>query len=155
MSIAYRVQDYIADRRVPWDPLVHEPSTCCMDAAHLAHVPPDHVAKAVLLEGRDGVAIMAVIPANRRLDLAALGEEVADEFALIHEDRLAQLFPDCAPGAIPPVGVAYAVRTYWDPHLGDWNDVWFEGGDHRTLVHMKGADFASLMRFAWPLPRVH
>jgi Ala-tRNA(Pro) deacylase len=155
MSIAYRVQDYIADRRIPWDPVAHGQSTCCMDAAHVAHVPADHVAKAVVLTGEAGIALMAVIPADRRLDVAAMGEEVADDLTLVSEDKLTQLFPDCAPGAIPPVGAAYGMRTYWDSHLGDWNDVWFEGGDHRTLVHMKGADFASLMRFARPLRRMH
>jgi Ala-tRNA(Pro) deacylase len=155
MSIAYRVQDYIADRRVPWDPVSHGTSTSCMGLAHLAHVPPDHVAKAVILEGEAGIAMMAVIPASQRLDLEAMGEHLADDLALVAEDRLPQMFPDCAPGAIPPVGEAYGIRTMWDPHLGDWNDVWFEGGDHRTLVHMKGADFASLMRFARALPRMH
>lgn len=38
MSIPYRVQDYIADRGIPWDALAHEASGCSLDAAHLAHV---------------------------------------------------------------------------------------------------------------------
>jgi Ala-tRNA(Pro) deacylase len=155
MSIAYRVQNYMADRRVPWDSVTHGSSTCCMDAAHLAHVPPDRIAKAVILENEAGIAMMAVIPANHRLDVAAMRDELADDLALVGEDKLVQLFPDCAPGAIPPLGPAYGMRTMWDTRLGDRKDVWFEGGDHRTLVHMKGADFASLMRFACPLPRLH
>jgi len=29
--------------------------------------------------------------------------------------------------------------------------VYFEGGDHRTLVHLSGPDFGKLMHNAWPL----
>ena len=151
MSIAYRLQDYIADHRVPWDPLQHGWSSGCMNAAQLAHVPPDHVAKAVVLKGRQSGMIMAVVPANHRVDLAQMGEYFGDEFELAGERKLSELFPDCATGAIPPVGDAYGIRTFWDTHLGDWSDVYFEGGDHRTLVHMRGADFSTLMRSARPM----
>lgn len=50
MSIPYRVQDYIARRGLPWDPLAHEATSCTLDAAHLAHLDPREVAKAVVLK---------------------------------------------------------------------------------------------------------
>ena len=144
MSIAYRLQDYIAARHLPWVPVPHQPSGSCMEAAQLAHVPPDRVAKAVVLRGKAGY-LMAVIPANHHLDVADLGDALEDDLSLVSERSLVNLFEDCQPGAVPPVGAAYGISTLWDANLGNKADVYFEGGDHRTLVQMNGADFESLM----------
>lgn len=147
MSIAYRVQDYIAEQALCWDPVPHRPSHSSMESAQLAHVPPDRVAKAVLLEDPYGY-VLAVIAAHRRLDLPGIGEALRRELRLAREPELTELFSDCELGAVPPVGAAYGIATVWDRSLGDQPDVYFEGGDHRTLVHMSGADFCELMRYA-------
>ena len=147
MSIAYRVQDYIAEQALPWDPLPHLPSHSSMESARLAHVPPDRVAKAVLLEDAYGY-VLAVAAAHRPLDLARIGAALLRNLRLAAEPELLQLFSDCAPGAVPPVGPAYGIPVVWDRRLGEQPDVYFEGGDHRTLVHMSGADFCELMRCA-------
>jgi Ala-tRNA(Pro) deacylase len=147
MSIANRLQAYIAEQGIAWDPVAHQASSTCMEAAHGAHIPPDRVAKAVVLKGKAGY-LMAVIPASRQLNVRELGEAVADELALVGEPTLGDLFADCKPGAVPPVGAAYGIRTLWDEVLGSGADVYFEGGDHQTLVHMKGADYGKLMRKA-------
>ena len=148
MSIAYRLQDYIAARHLLWEPVPHEPSGSCIEAAHRAHVPPDRVAKAVVLRGKAAGYLMAVIPSNHHLDLDDLGEALEDDFSLVSERSLGELFADCEPGAVPPVGAAYGISTRWDANLGNKADVYFEGGDHRTLVHMNGSDFEALMEKA-------
>ena len=150
MSIAYRVQDYIAEHDVPWDVLPHFASQSSMEAARLAHVPPDRVAKAVVLEDDEGYFV-AVIPANRRLDLPQLGDALGQHLTLASERALGELFADCVQGAVPAVGDAYGLPTLWDSSLGDMPDVYFEGGDRRSFVHMSGGDFCELMRLALPL----
>lgn len=152
MSIANRLQAYISGQGVAWDPVTHQASSTCMEAAHIARIPPDRVAKAVVLRGNSGY-LMAVIPASQQLNVRKLGDVVADELALVGEATLGELFADCKPGAVPPVGAAYGIRTLWDEDLGSRAEVYFEAGDHQTLVHMNGADFGKLMRkAATPLP---
>ncbi len=154
MSIATRLQSYMSAQGVPWSPVSHQASSTCMESAHVAHIPPDRVAKAVVLKGAAGY-LMAVIPASRQLNVQKLGDAVAESLALVSEPTLGELFTDCKPGAVPPVGAAYGIRTLWDEGLGGAADVYFEGGDHQTLVHMKGADFGKLMRkAAAPLPAI-
>ncbi len=150
MSIAYRVQDYIAERDLPWDPVAHRISNSCIEAARSAHVPPDRLAKAVVLEDRNGY-VVAVIAANRRLDLSDVAEQLHRDLSLASERELQELFSDCAPGAVPPVGEAYGIPTIWEESLAEKPDVYFEGGDHHTLVHMSGPCFHELMRSARPL----
>ncbi len=152
MTIATRLQKYITERNLPWNPVAHDPSSSCMESAHSAHVAPDRLAKAVVLKGNTGY-LMAVLPASHHLDIGDLGEAIGDDLVLAHESQLSLLFVDCQPGAVPPVGAAYGVQTYWDEGLGRRADVYFEAGDHQTLVHMQGADFGKLMRAtAAPLP---
>jgi Ala-tRNA(Pro) deacylase len=152
MSIAYRVQDYIAEHDVPWDPVSHDASQSSMETARLAHVPPDRLAKAVVLEDDDGY-VLAVIGAHRRLNVTEFADTLARDLRLASERVLRTLFSDCLPGAVPAVGEAYGIPTMWAEELGEQPDVYFEGGDHRTLVHMRGVDFGELMRSARPLQR--
>ena len=46
---------------------------------------------------------------------------------------------------MPPVGTAYGLRAVVDEILDGQDDIYFEGGDHRTLVHVTGAQFQRLM----------
>ena len=47
--------------------------------------------------------------------------------------------------AVPPIGGAYGIRVIWDDSLSGQPEIYFEGGDHRTLVHISGGDFSRLM----------
>lgn len=147
MTVAPRLQQYIAGHEIAWEPVEHRTSACGMDSAHRAHVPPGEVAKAVLLEDSYGYVI-AVIPADRRLDVGKIGAALDRDLALADETEVSYLFPDCAPGAVPPLGEAYGMTTVWDASLAEKPHVYFEGGDHRTLVRVSGKAFASLMSAA-------
>jgi len=150
MTIATRVKRYIDDQDVAWDAVQHPETASSTQSARAALLPEARIAKAVLLEDDDGY-VLAVIGANHTLDVEALGGVLQRELRLAAEYELEALFGDCEPGAVPPLGAAYGIRTVWDDSLGDRRDVYFEGGDHRTLVHTSGADFRKLMRQAWPL----
>ncbi len=72
--------------------------------------------------------------------------ETGRPFELDEESDLAALFPDCAPGAVPPLGQAYEMETYLDDALGSLSSVYFESGDHAHLVRVNAETFADLMR---------
>jgi Ala-tRNA(Pro) deacylase len=56
----------------------------------------------------------------------------------------AELFQDCTRGALPPVGACYGLDLIVDDSIEEQPEVYFEGGDHGTLVHMSHAQFANL-----------
>ena len=51
---------------------------------------------------------------------------------------------DCVSGAIPPVGECYGLDTVVDDSIEEQPEVYLEGGDHTTLIHISHAQFASL-----------
>ena len=47
---------------------------------------------------------------------------------------------------MPPLPEADAVEAFIDDSLEQQPDVYLEGGDHRSLIHMSGEQFRSLMQ---------
>ena len=139
MTIADRVQDYISQNAVAWDTVPH------------LHVPAERVAKAIVLKHAGGF-VAAVIPGDAELDVPRLARALGRDLSLASRSELARLFPDCLPGAVPPIATVYGVPTLWATSLGDAPDIYFEGGDQHTLIHVFGMDFSELMRAAGALP---
>ncbi len=64
---------------------------------------------------------------------------------LAKEEEIDTLFTDCEPGAVPALGAAYGLKVVVDDGLAEEPDVYFEAGDHASLVHVTGVIFCKLM----------
>jgi len=71
---------------------------------------------------------------------------------LASETEASTIFGDCELGSVPPVAGAYDLMAVIDDSLEGSNDIYFEGGDHRTLVHLTGGNFQHLMQ---DVPHAH
>ena len=147
MAIAITLKNYLDSMGAHYEVVAHAPTHSSLQTARAAHVPPEHLAKPVILEDDDGY-LMAVVPSNRQVRLGELSKQMSRHLRLATENELRDLFRDCALGAIPPLGTAYGLETVMDDTLPLQEDVWFEAGDHEDLIHMQGAEFASLMQRA-------
>jgi Ala-tRNA(Pro) deacylase len=107
-------------------------------------VPVECLAKGVVVKHGQGY-ILAIVPASRQVQLDELGRWIEQPVALASEDEASALFPDCERGAVPPIPAAYGLTAVVDASLEGREDIYFEGGDHRALVHVTGAQFGRLM----------
>ena len=144
MTIAASVQDCLAREGVHYDMIAHEHTRDSNHTAQAAHIPGDRLAKCVMLEDDTGY-LMAVIPASHKVDLGAVHRQLNRTLGLATDRELIELFKDCEPGALPPLGLAYGIDTILDQHLVDAPDIYFEAGDHQALVHVSGSEFLKLM----------
>ena len=144
MAIARRLRWFLDQSKRWYEVLPHPRSASSLETARHAHVPAAWLAKPVLLEDELGY-LMAVVPASNRLDLKRLREELHRELELAREDEITSLFPDCAEGAMPPLGTPYKIPLVYDDALRSLSDVYFEAGDHEDLVHMEGPDFVEML----------
>ncbi len=144
MAMAPLVEDYLSRHDARYDLVAHPRSRFSIETADAADVPGDRLVKAVLLEDDDGV-VLAVLPSTRSVHLGHLSTEMHRRMRLADENDLQGIFPDCEPGAIPPLGPAYGVRTILDDSLEAQPDVFFEAGDHEHLVHMTARQFMALV----------
>lgn len=143
MAISPKLRGYMEQCGTKYDEVMHEHSVEMAKVAQSAHVPGRQVAKGVLVTGRDGYMV-AVLPASKHVGFDFLKKWMGDDVSLADEAYAAPLFPDCAPGAVPPVGAAFGLKTVIDDEMLTDADVYFEGGDHRTLVHMDAQNWRRL-----------
>ncbi len=145
MAVAITLKQFLSNRNVAYETLIHEHSETALETASKAHIPGDRLAKAVLLTSAAGDFVLAVLPATHHLEMDKISGFLEMDVYLASEDDMAELFTDCAAGAIPPAGKAYGLKTVWDDSLLLKDDVYFEGGDHSTLVHVNKDAFLRMM----------
>jgi Ala-tRNA(Pro) deacylase len=147
MSIPCTLESYLKEQCIDFTLVRHPHTGASMYTAQAAHVPGDHLAKGVVVN-QDGRYLLVVVPADYHVHLGRLQQHLGEPVGLATESELAGLFPDCEPGAVPPIGAAYELRTLVDRHLMGLPEVYFESGDHEHLIKIAGAGFADLMRAA-------
>ncbi len=96
----------------------------------------------VLLSGHTELVAWA---ASHKVDLGAVHRQLNRALGLATDRELVELFKDCEPGALPPLGLAYGIDTILDQSLVDAPDIYFEAGDHQALVHVSGSGYIKLM----------
>ncbi|NJO33560.1 MAG: YbaK/EbsC family protein [Rhodospirillales bacterium] len=143
MTIAARVQHYLDDCGVDYEILEHARTMTSMRTAEAGHISGERLAKAVVLKS-DGGYTMAVLPASRHLRLGEVQDCLDRPVGLATEAEVGQLFADCDFGAIPAVGSAYGLEMIVDDSLAEQPDIYFEGGDHLSLIHVNAAAFQRL-----------
>lgn len=143
MPIAPTFQTYLASKNIEYDVISHEPTISATRTAEAAQVAGDRVAKAVLVRDKEAF-ILAILPASHRIDLPELKQRLGVDAELATEADIDRFFRDCAQGAVPAAGECYGLDVIVDDSLESQPDIYLEGGDHRTLVHMTHAQFARL-----------
>lgn len=144
MGLAKTVEVCLERHYLPYAVVFHSHATSSADAASAAAVRPDQIAKAVILTDANGL-VMAVVPGDSHVGLDALAKLLARDLSPVAEARLVELFPDCAPGAIPPLGPAYGIETVVDERVLAHEQVYFVGGDHDALVRVELDTFLQLL----------
>lgn len=147
MPIAQTLESYLADRGARYTTEHHAVSMTSLDTARNACIDEEFLAKSVVLKDDRGY-VLAVLPASRRLEMGRVRHKLGRKLHLSRECEMVRLFPDCAPGSIPPLGAAYGLATVIDATFEDFQEVFFEGGDHETLVRMDGGEFLGLLATA-------
>ena len=138
--------------------ITHSVAYTAQGIAALAHIPGQELAKTVIVNLDDTLA-MAVLPASCQVDLAALRAATgAKSITLAREADFMHRFPGCEIGAMPPFGNLYGMQVFVDEGLTKDKEIAFNAGSHRELMRLAYEDFArvvkpKLLQFALPRTR--
>ena len=83
MTMATRLSHYLNEHHIRFQTLSHEHSHSSLHSGIAAGVPLNHLAKGVVLEDHDGKHMMAILPANAKINLAILNDEMNATFHLV------------------------------------------------------------------------
>ena len=140
MSIPTKVIEFLDQNHVRYEILHHPEAFTAQELAAVEHIKGKQHAKVVMVKA-DGSQLMAVLPADHRVDLEKLDKLIGKRTALATEADFKTLFPDCAVGTMPPFGKLYGVETYVDKSLTENDAIVFEAGTHSDAVKMRYGDF--------------
>jgi len=144
MGIAIALERFLAERGVKYDVVEHSHTATALESARTSHISLDRLAKAVVLKGDDGF-LVAVLPASGHIQFGQLRKQLGTEVDMANEEQIESLFYDCEPGAVPALGAAYGLKVIVDDSLASEPEIYLEGGDHASLVHLTGSAFWDLM----------
>ncbi len=142
--IAKKLRDYIEERGITYDVLSHDPTPSASKTAQASHVSGNRIAKGVVL--KDGERFMlAVLQASHQIRFDALERALHRRVTLASEEEMETLFEDCKAGAVPAIGSAYGLEVIMDESLPLDSDLYLEGGDHASLLHIPAGAMELLM----------
>lgn len=142
LPIPERIQDYLDRNHVLYRRVERPLGPTPTRAAQSLVEDRDAKIVVVLVEG---MPVITVIPREERLDLSRLIElaEVA-QARLATEAEIAELFPDCEPGATPALGELYDVPVWLDASFDEHPTLTFDAGTRVDAVQVATADFRRL-----------
>ena len=134
--IPERVDSYLQQHHPGFEHTAHPRVVTAQRLAAAEHVSGARVAKPVVVR-RDGELALAVVAADRKVDLASLALATgAAEAELVPEPQFADLFTPCEAGAEPPLGL-FGMRIYVDASLAREPWIVMRGGTHEDSIRMR------------------
>jgi Ala-tRNA(Pro) deacylase len=146
MAVAQNIASLLKTSGIAYEILKHPQAFTAQEVAATVHVTGKEIAKTVVVNA-DGKFVMAVIPAPHKVSLKLLKEVLGTkEVRLASEEELAQLFPDCEIGAMPPFGNLYNMPVCISTALKDRKELIFNACTHTEVMKMSYADFERLVQ---------
>jgi Ala-tRNA(Pro) deacylase len=142
-----KLKDFLDLNKIKYVSVFHSTAYTSQEIAASAHIRGKELAKTVMLRV-DGTIVMAVLPANFKVDFDLLKEAVgARKIELAGEQEFQRLFPGCDVGAMPPFGNLYGVEEVLvDRHLTEDKEIAFNAGTHNELIKLAYEDFEALVK---------
>ncbi len=148
MPISKTIKRFLESKHIIYSVLEVPHVDSLTQLAVTANIPPRSLYYASVLRDSFGL-MMAILPASHKLNIERLAEQLHRRVEPAFETQLAAVFADCDPGYIPPVGVAYTIRTIIDSNLETPEEVYILSGDWARLIKVTRKDFMLLQNNAW------
>lgn len=141
-----RLEMFLKENQILYETVIHPEAYTAQETAASMHVSGNELAKTVMVKAGGGF-VMAVLPASRRLDIERLKKALDEkDVRIAEESEFKGLFPDCEPGAEPPFGNLYGMRTLVDRALADGEHFFFNAGNHHEAAGVDYKDYEAAVK---------
>jgi len=140
-----RLETFLNSRQAKYKKIQHSAAVTAQEQAAVMHVPGRRVAKVLIIKERDGF-VMAVVPAATQVDLDRLKGLIGHgDVRLATVEEIGGVAPDCMPGAIPPFGTLYGLRTFVDQQLLTMPELTVPAGGPSSAIRLRCEEFRRLV----------
>lgn len=135
-------------RGVEFTPTVHAATTTSQDSASVRGERLESGAKAMVLQTQHGDLVMCVLSAARSIDYKLVKRHLnVRDVGLAPAHVVFAATGGCLPGAVPPFGSLFGMKTLVDPSLWEQGPtINFNAGLRTHSVHMRVGDYLALER---------
>ena len=140
MDVLERIQNLLAEHGVPFHIVSHRPVYTSSEAAEVRGVSLKSGAKALIVKVKEEF-VMLVLPGDRRLDRKKLRGNLGYKSVRFATSEEVQELTGLTPGAIPPFGSLFQLKTYCDPALGENEEINFNCGTHTKSMTIRYEDY--------------
>jgi Ala-tRNA(Pro) deacylase len=134
--IPERIDEYLKQNHPGCEHTAHMRAVAAQRVAAAEHVNGDRMAKTVVVS-LDGEQVLAVVAADRKVDLGALALATGASHAdMVPEADFATRFEPCEAGAEPPIGL-FGMPIYVATALAREPWVVMRGGTHEDAIRMR------------------
>lgn len=139
-----RLIEYLEHTNTYFTTIKHDAAYTALSSAKAAHVSGKNMVKSVLIKLETSF-MLAVLPSDKKIDFRKIKEITGSQTAtLADEEEIEEIFPDCSPGAIPPLGNLYQMAVITDKEILDSQNLFFEPGSHREIMQIHLHDYLRL-----------
>lgn len=128
---------WLESHHIPYELHEHPKTYTAAETAHAEGTDPRTFAKVVGVRTSDGSNALVVVDASDQVDLGRLREAMGvSRVALLSEEELSDLLPDCDVGTLPPIPELVKVPVYVDEAVRADEKISFHAGSHRYTVRV-------------------
>lgn len=147
MAVTNPILSYLRRNDVEFKAIEHDPADSLQLAVMQAGIPPEMVARAVLLGDEEGV-LLAVLPLANAINFTQLFELVKRELEPVERAAAHHIFKDCELGTVPPLAIPFGIQAVIDDALLEQEIVYLEPGSKELLLRLSGEHFRHLHRYS-------
>lgn len=143
--VAKTLKELLDKNKIKYVSKKHSPAFTALEITESTHISSNNFIKTVMVKLDNKLAMVAMLPANKKLDVSALANMVnAKNVEIATEEEFSSKFPDCEIGAMPPIGGLYDMKVYADLTFHKGEEVSFNAGTHSEVITMSYKDYEKI-----------
>ncbi len=148
-TVLESIRAFLREHQVPFTEVEHEPTRTSQESARARGESLKIGAKALVIKADDGYRLF-VLPADRRLDSAAVKRHLGTKkMRFADADELMRL-TGLVPGSVPPFGrPILPLDLLADPALGENEKIAFNAGSLTTSIILPFAEYRRVCAATW------
>lgn len=140
MTVLERIEEKLTAQGVAYRITTHRPVYTSAEAAAVRGTSLSSGAKALVVKAGEEF-VLFVMPADRKLDSKRVRKNLGMRAIRFATREEVFALTGLQPGAIPPFGSLFGLRTYCDRALGQNEKINFNPGEHTATLEMGYGDY--------------
>lgn len=140
MTVLERIEERLTAQGVSHRITTHAPVYTSAEAAAVRGTSLSSGAKALVVKAGEGF-VLFVMPADRKLDSKQVRKNLGFRELRFATREEVFVLTGVQPGAIPPFGSLFGLKTYCDRALGNNEKINFNPGEHTATLEMGYEDY--------------